>query len=290
MRYSTLKNFLAVALVTTTSTLSGIDMKLSGSVVSDNQKMMTSRYMGFVKNMAVNEGDIVKKGQMLYEIDSKEIESAERQVDLAVSQARLALQMNHNQYDNVVTNLARHKRLYSKKMVSKHDLEQLELAAKNMKDMIKISDEQVNQALAKREEVLNQYQYLKIVAPNDGVIVAKKLNEGEMAIPGMPALVLTDLSKLKIVAQISETDLKYIELHKHVDVTIPSLALKTTGEISSIIPNSNPMTHKFKIKIKFDAKGRSVYPGMYAKVFITTPTPKPKPVATTVATTPTDKK
>lgn len=285
MRYSRLKSILAVALVATT-TLSAIDMQLSGSVVSDNQKMMTSRYMGFVKNMAVNEGDIVKKGQLLYEIDSKEIESAERQVDLAVSQARLALQMNRNQYDNVVTNLARHKRLYKKKMVSKYELEQLELGAKNMKDMIKISKEQVNQALAKREEVLNQYQYLKIIAPNDGVIVAKKLNEGEMAIPGMPALVLTDLSKLKIVAQISETDLKYIALRKPVNITIPSLALKTTGQISSIIPNSNPMTHKFKIKIKFDAKGRSVYPGMYAKVRITAPTPK----ATTPASLATDKK
>lgn len=285
MRYSRLKSILAVALVATT-TLSAIDMQLSGSVVSDNQKMMTSRYMGFVKNMAVNEGDIVKKGQLLYEIDSKEIESAERQVDLAVSQARLALQMNRNQYDNVVTNLARHKRLYKKKMVSKYELEQLELGAKNMKDMIKISKEQVNQALAKREEVLNQYQYLKIIAPNDGVIVAKKLNEGEMAIPGMPALVLTDLSKLKIVAQISETDLKYIALRKPVNITIPSLALKTTGQISSIIPNSNPMTHKFKIKIKFDAKGRSVYPGMYAKVRITAPTPK----ATTPVSLATDKK
>ncbi len=261
------KLFIATALIWASS-VGAIDLQLSGSIVSDNQKMMTSRYMGYVKNMAVSEGDIVKKGQLLYEIDSKEIEAAERQVDLAVSQARLALQMNRNQYDQVIVNLARHQRLYKKKMVSKFELEQLELAAKNMKDMITISDKQVQQALAKKDEVLNQYQYLRIVAPNDGVIVAKKLNEGEMAIPGMPALVLTDLSRLKIVAEISETDLKNIALKKSVDVAIPSIALNTTGEISSIIPSSNPMTHKFKIKIIFDPKGRSVYPGMYAKILI----------------------
>jgi RND family efflux transporter MFP subunit len=245
-----------------------IEIELSGSVISDNQKMMTSRYMGFIKNMAVSEGDIVKKGQLLYEIDSKEIEAAERQVELAISQARLALQMNRNQLSNVQTNLARHKRLYKKNMVSKYELEQLELAAKNLKDMVKIAEEQVNQALAKKEEVLNQYQYLKIKAPNDGVIVAKKINEGEMAIPGMPAVILTDLSRLKIVAEISESQLKYIDLGKKVDIEIPSLGLKTEGEISSIIPNSNPMTHKFKIKIEFDHKGKSVYPGMYAKIII----------------------
>jgi len=40
-------------------------LQLSGSVVSDNQKMLTSRYMGYVKKMAVSEGDIGKKGQLL---------------------------------------------------------------------------------------------------------------------------------------------------------------------------------------------------------------------------------
>ncbi len=263
-----MKKIIILCMVVFLTTVSAIEINLSGSVISDNQKMMTSRYMGYVKNMAVSEGDIVKKGQLLYEIDSKEIESAERQVELGISQARLALQMNKNQYNNVLTNLARHERLYRKKMVSKYEFETLQLAAKNLKDMVTISEEQVKQAEAKKEEVLNQYNYLKIQAPNDGVIVAKKLNEGEMAIPGMPALILTDLSKLKIVAEIAETQLKDISLGKEVKIEIPSLGFVTTGKISSIIPNSNPMTHKFKIKIKFDLKDRSVYPGMYAKIFI----------------------
>jgi RND family efflux transporter MFP subunit len=225
--------------------------------------------MGYVKHMAVSEGDIVKKGQLLYEIDSKEIESAERQVDLAISQARLALQMNKNQYNNVLTNLARHERLYQKKMVSKYEFEMLQLSEKNLKDMVEIAEQQVKQALAKKDEVTNQYNYLKILAPNDGVIVDKRLNEGEMAIPGMPAVVLTDLSKLTIVSELSESQLRYIHLGKKVTIEIPSIALVTDGNITSIIPSSNPMTHKFKIKMRFDSNGRSsVYPGMYAKIMI----------------------
>jgi RND family efflux transporter MFP subunit len=259
---------LITAIMMMTLGLQAVEVNLSGSVISDNQKMLTSRYMGYVKNMLVSEGDIVKKDQLLYEIDSKEIESAERQVDLAISQARLALQMNKNQYNNVLTNLARHDRLFKKKMVSKYEFEMLQLAAKNLKDMVSISQKQVNQALAKKDEVLNQYNYLKIKAPNAGVIVEKRLNEGEMAIPGMPALVLIDLSNLKIVAEISETQLRYVELNKKVEIEVPSTGFNTTGEITSIIPSSNPMTHKFKIKMDFDRKGRSVYPGMYAKIII----------------------
>jgi len=263
-----LKSIMILVVLSTTVNVFAMEIQLSGSVISDNKKMLTSRYMGYVKQMLVSEGDIVKKGQLLYEIDSKEIESAERQVELGISQARLALQMNKNQYNNVMTNLARHQRLYKKQMVSKFELETLQLASKNLKDMVTISEQQVSQAESKKDEVLNQYHYLKILAPNQGVIVAKNLNQGEMAIPGMPALILTDLSQLKIVAEIAETQLRYIEINKAVQIEIPSMNFVTTGKIKSIIPSSNPMTHKFKIKMQFDLDNRSVYPGMYAKIII----------------------
>jgi len=243
-------------------------IELAGSVVSDNQKMITSRYMGYIKNMKVNEGSVVKKGQLLYEIDSKEIESAERQVELGISQARLALQMNRSQLANINQNLERHKRLFKKGMVSKFDLENLQLAAANFIDMVKISQDQVKQAQAKMDEVKNQYKYLKIVAPNDGVIVMKRINEGEIQIPGMPSLVLTDLSDLKIVTEVSESNLIHAKVGKSVKYSIPSIKLEGIGKIVSIIPASNPMTHKFKIKVSFDEKGKFVFPGMYAKIII----------------------
>jgi len=259
---------LFLATLLTVATLQAIELELAASVISDNQKMITSRYMGIVKKMHVSEGDIVQKGQILYEIDSREIDSKKEQVNLAISQAQLALQMNKNQYSNVLLNLGRYKRLYSKGMVSKYELENLELAAENMKDMVKIASKQVQQAKAMKKEVLNQYNYLKLKAPNTGVIIGKKLSVGEMAIPGMPGVILTDLSKLSIIVDISEKDIKFMKIGEKVDVEIPSIGFNTSGKIYSIIPSSNPMTRKFKMKIKFDKQNKSIYPGMYAKVHI----------------------
>ncbi|SFP49359.1 efflux RND transporter periplasmic adaptor subunit [Hydrogenimonas thermophila] len=248
--------------------LSAADLTLTGSVVSDNQKMMTSRYMGFVKKVYVVEGERVKKGQLLYTIDSKEIDSAKSQVELAISQAELALQMNRNQYNNILTNLARHERLFKKGMVSKYELENLQLAAENTKAMIEIAKKQVEQAKAKLKEVLNQYKYLDVRAPNSGVVVEKRINAGEMAIPGMPAIILTDLSSLKIMTEISESNLKDVKVGQKVKVSIPSIGYEKEGEVYAIIPSSNPMTHQFRIKVSFDYKGYRVYPGMYAQVTI----------------------
>ncbi len=241
-------------------------LELSGTVVSDNRKMITSRYMGFVKNVKVAEGDRVKKGDLLYEIDSKEIDSAKAQVELAIQQALLSLQMYQNQHANALLNLQRNRRLKEKGIISKAQFEGIELMEKNLRDMVKVAKKQVSQAKARLQEVLNQYNYLKVKAPNDGVIVQKNINEGEMAMPGMPAMVLTDLSRLRIVTEISEKNLHFIKLGKKVHVSIPSVHIDNVGEISAIIPSSNPMTHTFKVKISFDKEGKIVYPGLYTKV------------------------
>jgi len=229
-------------------------LTLSGSVISDNQKMITSRFMGFVTKVNVNEGEKVKKNEVLYTIDSREIDSAKRQ-------AELSLQMYENQYTNVKLNLSRYKRLLKKDMVSKYEVENLELAALNLQDMISI-------AKARLQEVENQYKYLNVKAPNSGVVVAKNIKVGEMAMPGMPAIILSDLSDLKISAEIAESNLGLISHGKKVQVNIPSLKVHTIGKVTAIIPNSNPMTHTFKIKISFKTKNKSVYPGMYATVTI----------------------
>ena len=256
-------------LIALTGSLLAEGLTLSGTVISDNEKMITSRFMGFVTKVGASEGDVVKKGKLLYSIDSKEIDSAIARVRLGISQATLALQMNQNQLNNVNLNLARHKRLLEKKMVSKYEVENLELAAQNMTDMVKISKKQVQQANAQLREVKNQYKYLHIKAPNNGVIIAKNIKVGEMAMPGMPAFVLSDLDSLKITADIAESDLRRIKVGTTVDVSIPSVGVKTTGKIAAIIPSSNPMTHSFRIKISFKkSKGVVIYPGMYATVVV----------------------
>jgi len=231
----------------------GKTIELTGTVISDNEKYITSRFMGFVKLVNVNEGDIVNQGDILYEIDSTEINNKKEQ-------ALLSVQMYQNQYDTVHRNYERYKRLYKDGVVSKFELEQLELNSRNSKNMVKISESRV-------KEVKNQYQYLEIKAPNSGVITKKMIKAGEMAVPGIPAMILTDLSNLKIKAEISENDLGQVSLNQKVNISIPSQKINTQGVVSAIIPSSNPMTHTFTIKISFP-KNKKVYPGMYTKIKI----------------------
>lgn len=227
-------------------------LELSGTVVSDNEKIISSRNMGFIKEVYVSEGSTVKKGDILYEIDSSSIDSNKKELELN-------LQILQNQLQNLELNHSRYKRLQEQDLVSKYDLEQIELNVMNTKNMIAITK-------TKQKEINAQYDYLKIKAPNDGLIIKKSIKAGEMAMPSFPAFVLTDLSSLLIKADISETNLNDVKINQEVNIEIPSQNFKTKGKIEAIIPNMAGMTHSFVLKISFDKGNYNIYPGMYSKI------------------------
>jgi len=90
-----------------------------------------------------------------------------------------------------------------------------------------------------------------------------------MAMPGMPAFVLSDLSDLKISIEVAENDLSRVPYGQKVSIEVPSVGLKAIGTIHAIIPSSNPMTHTFRVKVSFKSNPlQPIYPGMYATVVI----------------------
>ena len=247
-----MKKYLISFIILISSTISLNALELSGTVISDNQKIITSRYMGFIKDVFVSEGDFVKKGQLLYKIDSSNIDSNKKE-------AQLNLLIQQNNLNNIKINYQRYKSLYEKDLVPKYDLEQLELKLKNIKNMIAI-------AKAKLKEVNYQYKYLEILAPNDGLIIKKNIKSGEMAMPSSPAMLLSDLNSLKIKTNINENNLSKIEIGQEAEIFIDSIGLKTKGKVASIIPNVQNITHSFVVKISFDSQNKNIYPGMYSKI------------------------
>ncbi|WP_417331993.1 efflux RND transporter periplasmic adaptor subunit [Halarcobacter sp.] len=229
-------------------------LEISGTVISDNEKVITSKFIGLIKKVNVKEGDFVKKGQTLYEIDSSNIDSLKKE-------ALFNKQILENSLENIKLNYERYERLYKKDLVSKYDLEQLELKFKN-------TQSQLNIAKAKVKEVLKQYDYLKVKAPNNGLIIKKSIKQGEIALPSMPAFILTDLDSLKIKSSIAESALQVVKIGNKAKIIIESINLQTTGVVTSIIPDINSMTHSFIIKLSFDKKDKEVYPGMYTKVYL----------------------
>lgn len=241
------------------------ELSITGTVVSDNQKMIGARYMGYVKHIYFDIGDKVHREDTLFELESAEFDIMKNQADLALEQAEIMVDMYRTRLDSIRREKAL-MRIRGKENTV--DWNNMDITADNVQAGLAAARALVENASTKMKQMATIADYLEVKAPNDGIIVQKRIRVGDLIVPGMLAIVLVDLNHLEIEGQVSEADLTKVNAGDFVRIRIPSLKFKTRGRVKSVVPSANPMTHTFTIRVKFDKDGQRVYPGMYAKIDI----------------------
>jgi len=241
------------------------DITITGTVVSDGQKMIGSRYMGYIKKVFVKVGDVVKREDVLYEMESAEFDIMKSQADLMLEQSKIVVEFWRKRLENINK---RKNRLKNRKKIPMMDLDNLESQSANVESMLSSAQVMVKQASIKAKQMASIFNYLKMKAPSDGVVVRRNIKPGDMVMPGMLTIMLTDTESLEIRVSVSESIIAMVHVGEQLVVSIPSVKYKTIGTIKAIVPDANPMTHKIQMRISFDKGDKNVFPGMYAKVII----------------------
>lgn len=241
------------------------DITITGTVVSDGQKMIGSRYMGYIKKVHVKVGDRVEREDVLYEMESAEFDIMKSQADLMLEQSKIIVEFWRKRLDNINK---RKDRLKKKTKVPMIDMDDLTSQATNIETMLTSAQVMVEQASIKAKQMATVFNYLKMKAPSAGVIVRRNIKPGDMVMPGMLTIMITDTEFLEIHVSVSESIIAKVQVGQQLVVNIPSIKYKTIGTIKAIVPDANPMTHKIQMRISFDQGGQNIFPGMYAKVLI----------------------
>jgi len=256
---------LIVASVLLLGTLTAGEIVLTGTVVSDGQKMIGSRYMGYVKKVYVKLGDKVKREDDLYEMESAEFDIMKTQANLMLEQSQIALEYWR---DRLRVINKKKDRLKKKNKMAGFDWDDLEGQVENVKAMLESTKIMVKHAAEQVKQMAVVFNYLKMKAPADGVVVQKNIKVGDMVMPGMLTIMIVDTENLEIDVSLSESIIGKVREGQRLSVTIPSVGYKTVGTIHAIIPDANPMTHKIKMRVSFEKGDLNIFPGMYAKVII----------------------
>jgi RND family efflux transporter MFP subunit len=251
---------LLFTLLLLTLTAYSASLNITGTVVSDNQKMIGARYMGYVKNIYFNIGDSVKREDTLFELESAEFDIMKNQ-----EQADIMIDMYRTRLDSIRREKAL---LRVRGQDNSIDWNNLDITADNVQAGLAATRSLVKNAAEKVKQIATIANYLEVKAPNDGIIVQKGIRVGDLIVPGMLAMVLVDLDHLEIEGQLSESDLLRVNKGDFLDVEIPSIKFKTRGRIKSVVPSANPMTHTFTIRVSFHKGHKKIFPGMYAKLKI----------------------
>ena len=249
--------------------LSAKELSITGTVISNNQKMIGARYMGYVKKIYFDIGDKVKREDTLYELESAEFDILKNQAELALEQAEIMVDMYRTRLDNI-----RREKRRAKLNNNIASIKDLEIAAENAEAGLAATKALVKSATVKIKQVATISDYLKVKAPNDGIIVQKRIRVGDLIAPGMLTMVLVDLKHLEIDAQIAESDLLKVKEGAKVKISIPAIHHRTIGYVKTIVPSANPLSHTFTLIVRFNKDNKLIYPGMYAKLSIEYKEPK----------------
>ena len=199
-----------------------IRVEVTGQVTPIYQATLSSRIQGTIDQLLVREGVHVSRGQLLIQLDSRDL-----QAELARANAEV---------DNAKAHLDRMNQLYAQDAVSKQELE-------NATRAYRVAE-------ANRKAVEAQLSYTAVRAPFNGVITEKKVETGELASPGQPLLRMEDPLQLRLEATVAEGDLKAVSRGDAIEVGIDALGDQTlTGTVSQILPAGDPQTHTFMVKV-----------------------------------------
>lgn len=241
--------------------------EVPGTIRARETAIVSSKVMGYVRDMRVQAGDTVRQGQLLVALDARDLEAQRLQAQAGVEEAQSAVSEVENAVSLAKANLdlaestfARMKDLYSKKSISDQEFDETSarlrvaragyaMAASKRKQLrAKIS--QAEQNLAAAGIV---HGYAEIRAPFDGVVVEKRMDAGSLAAPGAPLLVLERAGFYRLEAQVEESRVRSTHAGDAVTVNLETLGQTLNARVSEVIPAVDPASRGFLVKINLPA-------------------------------------
>jgi len=211
----------------------------AGALSSRNSSVLSSKVMGRITFVGAREGDRVSAGKLLLRIESGEIIAQAAQAQAAFNNAKL-------QYDRI-------KGLYDAKASTQVEMDQATLG---------LESAQAGLTAAKAME-----SYTTIIAPISGQIVEKRINLGEMAMPGQPLIRIEDNRNLRLEVTVREQDILHIRTGGKAKVEVDAMpGVPITGTVAQVVQASDVRTHSFVVKIDIPSRD-GLITGMYGKAF-----------------------
>ena len=256
-------------------------VEASGPLAPINTTEVGALVSGEILEIYVDYNSVVKKGDLMALIDATQIQADYEQAKASLSSAKEELESAKMTYNLAQANLKRYQTLYQKNYVAKTDLEQYELAFVNAKSSLNSAQSRVIQTQASLDRAQKDLSNTRIIAPIDGVVLSKKVSEGQSltsgyATPEMFTLA-QDLTKMQIEAKVSEADVVKIQAGQKATFTLDGYPdekfegvirqVRTNYSASSSGTSSSGTT--YTVVIDVDNTESKFMPGMTATITIT---------------------
>jgi RND family efflux transporter MFP subunit len=226
----------------------------TGTLTAIDKADLGPKETGVLTAITVDEGDRVKKGQVLFRLDSVPAQLAVAQAETAVTTARVQLDAAKLDYD-------RTRALRERGSIHEDALDQ----SKSRYDAAASAVKQAQAAVSLAQRHLAN---MVVTSPIDGVVTEKRMNVGETAtmMPPSVVLVVQNVDKLELRARLPESALRQLREGSELQVSFPALGERRRVPVKRIAPTVDPRTRTIQIVAEVPNEDHRLKAGMLVEV------------------------
>ncbi len=207
------------------------EITVPGTILARDTAKIAARVGGYVTELKVDAGSVVKKGDLLFKIEARELEEREAQAKAALESAQVDL-------DKTKQDFERYKVLFNEQAIAKKEFD-------DVSARYEMAQAAVNKAKSALEEARTFLSYESVTAPFNGIVSEKNVNQGDLAVVGKDLLTIYNPNTLEMVAAAGEQYAPFLSIGTQVTVAVPSLNIKINTSIREIVPQRDEKTRNY---------------------------------------------
>ena len=249
-------------------------LNASGYVVAQRKAAVSSKATGRLDWLGVEEGSVVRSGELLARLESGDVAAAKAQAAANLATARTSLEQARVEQKDAARNLARNKELVAQGIISQSDYDTSQ--ARYDRDVAASAGalSAITSAQAALTGASVALDYTQIRAPFDGVVLTKNADVGDIVSPLAAAanakaavVTLADMGSLEVEADVSEANLGKVKVGQPCEILLDALPeSRFRGVLHTIVPTADRSKGSVMVKVRFLDRDKRVLPEMSAKV------------------------
>jgi RND family efflux transporter MFP subunit len=249
-------------------------LNASGYVVAQRKAAVASKTTGRLEWLGVEEGSLVKSGQVIARLENRDLQAAVRQSKEGVQSARASLEQTRAELVDAEQSFGRLKELLRQGIVAQSEYDAAAARFKRAAAAVAAAGAGVRSSAASLDGASINLDYSLIRAPFDGVVLTKNADVGDIITPlgaaaNAKAAVVTiaDPASLQVEADVSESSLALVKKGQPCEITLDALPkMRFRGQIHMIVPTADRSKATVLVKVRFVDTDSRILPEMSAKV------------------------
>lgn len=242
-------------------------IQVVGNLIGAATVQVVPKFSGRLQSVEVRLGDRVGKGQLIAQIEDREIREQVKQAEASFEVARATVRQRDADLELARISVERSRSLFQRQLLPRQTLDDAEARYQSANAQIDLARAQFEQAKSRLDELRINLSNTRITSPVDGFVGRRALDPGAFVGQNTPVVDVVDIHLVRLVTNLVEKDLRRVLIGTQTEVEVDAYpGEQFGGHVARVAPVLDPATRTAEVEIEIANGDFRLKPGMYSRV------------------------